>query len=216
MKPHYIHKLIAQGEHQTLDFKFEISDAKKIARTFVAFANARGGKLLIGVNDDGTIAGTKSPEELFMAEKAGNLYCKPPLKVQIKEWNVEGKKVLEIKIAESESKPHSAPNEQDQWRVYIRVNDQNLLANRIIVSAFHKKSRNEGTYIEYTENEKKLLTYLQEHESISEEEFVRLAFINKNKASVIISNMIAIGILDFSIKDNHFVYQLNPEFSKIK
>ena len=35
----YIHALIAEGEHQQQDFKFEISDARKIAKTLSAFAN---------------------------------------------------------------------------------------------------------------------------------------------------------------------------------
>ncbi len=39
----YIKDLIAEGEHQRLDFKFEISDSKKIARTLAAFANTNGG-----------------------------------------------------------------------------------------------------------------------------------------------------------------------------
>ena len=47
----YIQNLIEQGENQMLDFKFEISDARKIARTLVAFSNTDGGKLLIGVKD---------------------------------------------------------------------------------------------------------------------------------------------------------------------
>jgi predicted HTH transcriptional regulator len=53
----YIKNLIKQGEHQQLDFKFEITDSKKIARSLVAFANTDGGKLLIGVKDNGAIAG---------------------------------------------------------------------------------------------------------------------------------------------------------------
>lgn len=32
-KVHPIEALIEQGEHQQLDFKFEVSDSKKIART---------------------------------------------------------------------------------------------------------------------------------------------------------------------------------------
>jgi len=42
----YIQKLIEQGEHQQLDFKFEISDSQKIARSLVAFANTDGGKII--------------------------------------------------------------------------------------------------------------------------------------------------------------------------
>lgn len=46
-----------------LDFKFEISDSKKIARSLVAFANTDGGRLLIGVKDNGVISGIRSEEE---------------------------------------------------------------------------------------------------------------------------------------------------------
>ena len=49
---HHIQKLISEGEHQQLYFKFEIADAHKIARSFVAFANTDGGRLLIGVKDN--------------------------------------------------------------------------------------------------------------------------------------------------------------------
>jgi len=50
---HYIKNLIEEGEHQQLDFKYEISDSKKIARSLVAFANTDGGRLLVGVKDNG-------------------------------------------------------------------------------------------------------------------------------------------------------------------
>ena len=73
MKPltdtEYIHLLIAEGEHQRQDFKFEISDARKIAKTLSAFANTDGGRLLIGVKDNGKIAGVRSDEEQYMIER---------------------------------------------------------------------------------------------------------------------------------------------------
>ena len=62
----YIHALIAEGEHQQQDFKFEISDARKIAKTLSAFANTEGGRLLIGVKDNGRIAGIRSEEEKYI------------------------------------------------------------------------------------------------------------------------------------------------------
>ena len=61
----YIHALIAEGEHQQQDFKFEISDARKIAKTLSAFVNTNGGRLLIGVKDNGKIAGVRSEEEKY-------------------------------------------------------------------------------------------------------------------------------------------------------
>ena len=75
----YIHTLIAEGEHQQQDFKFEISDARKIAKTLSAFANTDGGRLLIGVKDNGRIAGVRSEEEKYMIEAAAQLYCIPEI-----------------------------------------------------------------------------------------------------------------------------------------
>lgn len=208
MKPHYIHRLIAEGEHQRLDFKFEISDARKIARTFVAFANTNGGKLLIGVNDNGTIAGIRSSEEIYMAEKAKTLYCRPPVDITVREWIVDGKKVLEIRVPESDNKPHYMLNEQDQWRIYVRIIDQDHLANKTIVQAFLKKASSKGVYLIYSEYEKKLLEYLKDHPSVTEEEFTLLASISRKKAIDIISSLLAIGILEYHLTDDHYAYSL--------
>ena len=69
----HIQKLIAEGEHQMLDFKFEVSDSKKIARSLVAFANTDGGRLLIGVKDNGAISGIRSDEEKHMIHPSSYL-----------------------------------------------------------------------------------------------------------------------------------------------
>lgn len=68
---HKITRLIASGESETLDFKQTISDASKIAKTLVAFANNKGGTLLIGVRDNGSISGIRSEDEKYMLELAG-------------------------------------------------------------------------------------------------------------------------------------------------
>ena len=49
----YIRSLINEGEHQQQDFKYRVSDAMKLAKSVSAFANTDGGRLLIGVRDDG-------------------------------------------------------------------------------------------------------------------------------------------------------------------
>ena len=97
----YIKELIEQGENQILDFKFEVSDSKKIARSLVAFANTDGGILLIGVKDNGKIAGVRSEEEYFMLETATQIFCRPEVKFSALEWNIEGKVVYEVKVPKS-------------------------------------------------------------------------------------------------------------------
>ena len=92
----YIRQLVSEGEHCHQDFKFEISDARKIARSLSAFANTEGGRLLIGVKDNGKIAGVRSDEEIYMIEAAATMYCKPKVELETQTYKVEGKTVLEI------------------------------------------------------------------------------------------------------------------------
>ena len=94
----YIKRLISEGEHCHQDFKFEISDARKIARSISAFANTEGGRLLVGVKDNGKIAGIRSEEEIYMIEAAANMYCQPDVEIETITHIVGGKTVLEVVI----------------------------------------------------------------------------------------------------------------------
>lgn len=87
----YIQQLITEGEHVHQDFKFAISDARKIAKSLSAFANTGGGRLLIGVKDNGKIAGIRSEEELYMIEAAATMYCKPALQLENQLYRVKAK-----------------------------------------------------------------------------------------------------------------------------
>jgi predicted HTH transcriptional regulator len=204
----HIQNLIARGENQQLDFKFEISSARKIARTFSAFANTDGGTLLIGVKDNGAIAGVRGEEEKFMAESAADLYCKPRVAYTSKEWTINDKVVLEIIIPRGEAGPYYAKNDEDQWRIYIRVNDQNILANRILTKALRRKGSPSGTYITYTEHEKVLLEYLEHNESITFSAFQKLAGISPYQAEVILVNLLALDILEAGITEKQVVYRM--------
>lgn len=54
-REHPIKSLISKGEGVDLDFKQEIQNPRKIAKSMVSFANTQGGILLIGVRDNGSI-----------------------------------------------------------------------------------------------------------------------------------------------------------------
>ena len=117
----YIHALIAEGEHQQQDFKFEISDARKIAKTLSAFANTNGGRLLIGVKDNGKIAGVRSEEEKYMIEAAAQLYCVPEVEYSLQTYIVEGRQVLVATIEETPHKPVYAKDETGKPLAYLRI-----------------------------------------------------------------------------------------------
>ncbi|MCS7086956.1 MAG: ATP-binding protein, partial [Bacteroidia bacterium] len=121
---HPLKKLIAEGEGPNLDFKKTISSAKKIARSLAAFANTEGGRLLVGVHDSGRITGAAVEEEAYMVESAAHVFCSPPVLFFKEVHEYKGLSVLEVFVPKSESRPHTAPGDDDVRRVYIRVNDQ--------------------------------------------------------------------------------------------
>jgi len=210
----YILKLISQGEHQQLDFKFEISDAKKIARSLVAFANTDGGRLLVGVKDNGAIAGVRSEEEFYMVEMAAQLYCKPPIHFTVAQHKVEGRTVLEIIIPKSDEAPHSARDKEDKWMIYIRVKDKNFLANSVLLKVWKRKKQPQGTILRYTEPEKELLTYLSEYQQITFREFIQRAAIKRNVAESILVNFISLDIIEIDFQENETYYRLTPNWQK--
>lgn len=205
----YIHNLINQGEHQTLDFKHSISDSKKIARSIAAFANTNGGKLLVGVRDNGSIAGVQSDEEFYMVQAAADLYCKPSVNFETKVWNIEGKTVLEITIPKfDEDQLITAPNKEGKYRVYIRVKDQNFIVNNIYLKAWNKKKFGTGVLIRYDKPEKILFEYLHENDSISFSQFKKLVNLTKYKAEKVLINLIVLNLIEILFTENSVAYKL--------
>jgi len=208
----YINNLISQGENQHLDFKFEISDAKKIARTFSAFANTEGGKLLVGVKDNGVIAGIHTDEEIFMVESAADLFCKPKVHYWIKTWQIEGKTILEVNIPESTTKPHLSPWKDNLWRAFTRVHDQNFVADPIMVNVWKNKYSQKAVLIKYNRIEKELLDYLKTAPNITLNEFCGLLKIKRPIAKRVLTNLVTIGVIKINTYENSSSFSLNEDF----
>ena len=204
---------IAEGEHQQQDFKYAINDSKKIARSLAAFANTDGGSLLLGVKDNGKVIGVSSEEEFYMIEAAANLYCKPPVQFETFEWKSEGKTVLEISIPPSEDKPHKAPTKDGKYMVYVRVDDQNLLANKILLEYWKAQRNNKNHLLKFNKPERFLLDYLSNHESITFTRFYKQANISRFKAERIMVSLLCMNIIDIHITEKQVYYALseNPD-----
>ena len=209
-KKHHITELISQGEHQQLDFKFEVSDSKKIARTLTAFANTDGGILLIGVKDNGNIAGIRSEEEYYMIEAASEMYCHPKIPFEAKEWNMDGKIVLEVIVKTSPDKPHTSPDKNDKLKAYIRIDDENIVASEILVLAWKKMADLKGTHLKISKPVEKLLSYLEENPYITVKQFCKIGRVNYYTARNILSDLLAIGSVGYKMVDKRIVYGINP------
>lgn len=206
---HHIQNLIAEGEHQMLDFKFEISDSKRIARSLAAFANTDGGRLLVGVKDNGAIAGVRSDEEIHMIQAAAEMYCIPPVQYTTKEWEINGKTVLEVIIPKDKHDKHKAPDNHGQFKIFVRVRDENLIADNVLIKVWKSNKFSKPAKIAFTQTEMKLLHYLADHDEISLPEFQELAHISKRKAEAILADFIIVGTIELLQTNQNTVFRLN-------
>lgn len=198
----YLEQLIAEGEHEHQDFKYQITDAKKIARSISAFANNTGGHLLVGVKDNGHIVGVSSDEEIYMVEQAATMYCQPPQHIACKVLRCEGKNVLKVDIAEAELKPVKAPDEHGQWKTYFRVADENILASATHVKVLAQRDDEEDhPVMEYGEVEHALLNYLDTHGGITVGGLMRLAHVSRPAAERTIVNLCRMGVVTIQYHD---------------
>ena len=212
-KKGYIEQLIEQGEHEHQDFKYQITDARKIARSISAFANNSGGHLLIGVKDNGNIVGVSSDEEIYMIEQAAQMYCQPEQQVNFKVYRVGGKNVLKVDIDEAVEKPVKAPDDNGQWRTYYRVADENVLASstHVKVMKLNSEPTPEDVVINLTEKEERLLDYLQDHGGITLSGYERLAHISFMKAQRTVVKLCEMGIVEIQYHNGQCLITLSEK-----
>ena len=99
MTPDDLRILIQEGEGTTLEFKESLSSS--FARELVALANTIGGKILLGVRDDGTVIGVHDSNVLRARLQNIARNCDPPVKVLAEP--VGG--VFAVHVRESDAKP---------------------------------------------------------------------------------------------------------------
>ncbi len=207
----YIRALIAEGEHQQQDFKFEISDVRKIAKTLSAFANTDGGRLLIGVKDNGKIAGVRSDEERFMIEAAAQLYCTPDIEYNLQTYLIEGKQILIATIEESKQKPVYAKDENGKRLAYIRIHDENILATPIHLRVWQQSHNPKGELMQYTDREQLLLNQLESGTLVSLNRYCRQTGTSKRAAEHLLAKFIRYGIIEYVFENHKFYFRMKNE-----
>ncbi|WP_246535423.1 AlbA family DNA-binding domain-containing protein [Litoribacter ruber] len=130
----FIKEILKSQEGIHLDFKQGISNQSKIAKTIAAFANTKGGKLVIGISDKKQLIGIDAEEEMFMIDQANQKHLLPPAALSFEIFEVdyiddekllEEKFVLVVTIPESSQKPH-LHTENEINTLYIRDKDRSI------------------------------------------------------------------------------------------
>ncbi|MBN2614343.1 MAG: ATP-binding protein [Bacteroidales bacterium] len=199
VRKHPLLQRIEEGEGQHLDFKYEISDAPKIARSLSAFANTDGGSLLVGVKDNGVIAGIASEEEYYMIERAAQHYCQPEVAFHTKEWNLDGKKILEVIIPKGDRIPYKAPDKKGVFKAFVRVADENILACGVQMKVWTRQNSDQTISFSSRPEEHLLLKLLREQDHITLEQLQEAALLSKFKAENLLSDFIVLGLAQIDV-----------------
>ena len=94
---------IAQGENVALEFKeARPKDSLKYLKAVVAFANGRGGRILLGVEDGtGRLVGIpreKVAKEMDALTDAIANSCTPPVSVEVRPTVLDGKSLIAVDV----------------------------------------------------------------------------------------------------------------------
>lgn len=204
--------IIFEGESTTTEFKRKFTTPEKIAKEISALANTKGGYLIFGVDDDGSIYGVDNEKgEVDYIEQACAFYLDPPIEAEIEIIEINWKDIVVVTIPESKKKPHKVIN-ADENNAYIRVGEQSVIASREMVKVMEGMNPDANSLkLSIGKNEKRLLEYLNIHPKITVMDFSKLCNISKRRASQLIVRLVRAGVLQIHQDSTSDYFTLIPD-----
>ena len=117
---------IRMGECEVLEFKQELPQKdRQLLKTVVAFANGyQGGRILFGVQDDGTISGVEVDSIADLKDNLINMIseaCTPQIYVDLSIERINDKSVLVAHVPHGRATPYYIKKEGMQHGTYVRI-----------------------------------------------------------------------------------------------
>ena len=206
----YLQRLISEGEHQQQDFKYRVSDAQKLAKSVSAFANTDGGRLLIGVRDDGHMSGVRSEEEIYMMHQAAYRYCSPEASIKFDTFHVEGRTIVVATIPPSDKRPVRAIGSDGTLRAYIRLADENIVASPVHLAIWRESQNAKGAMMTYTDTVSLLLSTMKA-QRLTLNQIARQSAIPRQKVIVLLARLVRFHVARWEYADQQFLFSLQEE-----
>lgn len=207
-----VKRLAAGGESETVEFKRKAAHPDKIVKELVAFANTRGGYLLIGVDDDGSIPGLKFPEDdAYVLDQAIKKYCKPSIKIRQETIPISEKRAVVLyHVSSSKKKPHYVITDfKTKWgQAFVRVEDKSIKASKEVREILKRSNKEKDIKFTYGEKERLLIDYLDKHENITLSQFKKLANLSTYRASRTLILLVLANVLAIEPNDKDDLYRL--------
>ncbi|MBR5083759.1 MAG: ATP-binding protein [Prevotella sp.] len=202
----YLNRMIAEGEHQQQDFKYKITDACKLAKSVSAFSNTDGGRLMIGVRDDGHLSGVRSEEEVYMMQVAAEVYCKPTVQISFERLVAGGRQIVIAHVPVSDHKPIRALCDDGRYRAFIRMADENIVASPVHVRIWKDEQSPRGQVFSYSDIENKVFSALHTDKFLTLNQVVRRSGVKRPQVIVTLARMIRYGLVTCQFIEHQFLF----------
>jgi len=201
-------KLVSQGESATLEFKRKAAFPEKIVREMIAFANSRGGTLLLGVGDDKSLPGLKYPEEEMYVMREALKKCRPKLQVIESVIPVgSSRSIVQYEIPESHTKPHAMVSGNTK-EIFVRHADKSIKASREVREILRRSQHKKDIRFRFGEAEKLLVQYLDQHLTITLKKFCEVSKLRRYNASRKFVLLVLADVLTVKPDERGDVYSL--------
>jgi len=136
------------GEGARVEFKRVLPRDERAARTLCAFANTRGGLLIVGVTDRGRVHGVHRPE--IVTERLSTLaeiQLTPGLRIETQIVDIDGPRVVACSVPFSKRRPHAVLLGDGEREILVRVGSSNRIADGPTLEALRRNvvARNDSS-----------------------------------------------------------------------
>ena len=211
-----LNQLISLGEGAHIEFKRRVPNAKRIAKEIIAFANTGGGRILVGVGDDGTVVGVQDPvEEKFVLERALQRHSRPLVDITLERVTTEGRRdVMVVTVLESPSKPHMLVNGRSEpGAAYVRVKDKSVEASPEAIQLMRTREQTSNVTFEFGEREQLLMRYLNDYGQITVDQYASLIDRTRDEASKVLVTLAQADVIQLHADEKHDYFTLAYDLS---
>lgn len=134
----------SETESSTLEWKETLSNKHSLYKTIVGFCNQNGGKIILGVKDDGSVIGLPLIQvEEFLETLERDIYqaCSPPIIPRVFARRIEDKSIVIVEVSSGMNKPYYITTEGLEQGTYVRVGSHTVKANAAMIEELRWQAR---------------------------------------------------------------------------
>lgn len=121
---------------------------------------------------------------------------------------MEGKDVLEVRVAESDRKPICALDETGKAWAYVRIKDENILASPVHLKIWQHNRNDEKVIVTYSPREQELLTLLNQQGALTLNQCRKLTGMPRHELCRLLADFIRFELVEQVFRGHTFYFQL--------